>query len=233
VYIQLNPDANIDILMPGLERTPVIVMDNLATDLQPLLETAQQQEFTSPAQAAYPGVRAPLPHEYTKTLLQAIYSLITDLYKIPKHLQLYPQNQYYSLVSTAPEELARLQRVPHFDSLSPYYFAIMHYLAPGPRGGTGFFRHEPSGFENINASRFETFKASAEAYMAEHGEPPPRYQTESDQHFAVTETVSYQQNRLMIYPGTLLHSGLIEPDTDIDANPQTGRLTANLFIEFK
>nr|WP_220347645.1 DUF6445 family protein [Thalassotalea euphylliae] len=37
----------------------------------------------------------------------------------------------------------------------------------------------------------------------------------------------------MIFPGNLLHSTLVDNTNDISAIPETGRLTANIFIEFQ
>jgi hypothetical protein len=124
--------------------------------------------------------------------------------------------------------------MPHFDSTKPHYFAVMHYLNPGPFGGTSFYRHRPTQFENITASRQDRFIHAAQVYLASHGGKPPRkYVNGSDGHFELLESVPYQQNRLLIYPGTQLHSGNIDPSRDIDSDPRTGRLTANLFISFE
>ncbi|WP_260600382.1 DUF6445 family protein [Sphingomonas endolithica] len=37
-------------------------------------------------------------------------------------------------------------------------------------------------------------------------------------------------DRLVIYRGALLHSGIIPPDMPFSANPHAARLTANIFI---
>jgi hypothetical protein len=55
----------------------------------------------------------------------------------------------------------------------------------------------------------------------------------SDAHFTLYHAVDYRANRLVIYPGSLLHSGLIDPAHDIDDDPETGRLTANIFVDFE
>ena len=44
--------------------------------------------------------------------------------------------------------------------------------------------------------------------------------------------IDYRPNRLVVYPGCLLHSGLVNPVIDVDSNPRTGRLTANIFVDF-
>jgi len=38
-------------------------------------------------------------------------------------------------------------------------------------------------------------------------------------------------DRLAIYQGCLLHSGIIPPDMDFSDDPRRGRLTANIFIK--
>ena len=38
-------------------------------------------------------------------------------------------------------------------------------------------------------------------------------------------------DRLVIYRGNLLHSGIIPTDMPMSDHPRTGRLTANLFVK--
>lgn len=136
-------------------------------------------------------------------------------------------------MSTPPDELRPLQRVPHFDCNRAYYFAITHFLHDGTHGGTGLYRHNPTGFENITEDRLEEYIRGGEEYLQAHGDPRPEYFSKSDDHFELFESIDYKPNRLVVYPGTLLHSGLIDPATDIDPDPKTGRLTANIFVEFQ
>ncbi len=63
--------------------------------------------------------------------------------------------------------------------------------------------------------------------------PAQKYNDTSDEHFELIAEVEHRPNRLVAYPGNLLHSGLIRPDVDITPDPATGRLTANLFFHFK
>ena len=37
-------------------------------------------------------------------------------------------------------------------------------------------------------------------------------------------------DRLVIYQGSLLHSGIIPPGMSFSADPREGRLTANIFV---
>jgi hypothetical protein len=122
--------------------------------------------------------------------------------------------------------------LPHFDSTAPYYFALLHYLSPEPHGGTGLFGHRPTGLERITDASQADYLFAAAQYLSKYGTPPQRYCVKSDGHFELYQTLEYRQNRLVIYPGNLLHSSLVNPATDISASTSQGRLTANIFINF-
>ena len=59
------------------------------------------------------------------------------------------------------------------------------------------------------------------------------YQTGTNQQYELIDSIAYRANRLVIYPGNLLHSTLVDNTNDISANPEIGRLTANVFVEFQ
>ena len=52
----------------------------------------------------------------------------------------------------------------------------------------------------------------------------------SDEFFEQVAAVEAVPDRLLIYQGGLLHSGIIPPEMSFSADPRRGRLTANLFI---
>lgn len=124
-----------------------------------------------------------------------------------------------------------LQCLPHFDTPNPYHFAALLYLSYKSHGGTSLFRHIDSGFETISEQRCEPYFASANSYI-ETEYFKPSYIKASNRHFELIYEVPYKASRLVVYPGYILHSSLVQPNTDIDANAKTGRLTANLFLEF-
>ena len=218
----------------GNEKTPLIIIDDVAADLLPIRQCAYTQaHFSADNGSFYPGVRAPLPQAYVTDVLNLVYQLIYDVYQIPSSLSIKLQALYFSLISTPACELKPLQCLPHFDTPSPHYFALLHYLNDGPHGNTAFFRHIPTGFERINEERMPDYFKSAQPLVDDITRHPSGYCVESDSHYEIYHQVEYRPNRLVIYPGNLLHSTLVNPQTDIDANPRTGRLTSNIFIEFK
>jgi hypothetical protein len=231
--IVLNTHRNPDIRLVGNERTPVIVIDRPIVEAEPLIRAAAQHAgFHLDRRFAYPGLRAQLPDDYVDTMLPGLVSLLREVYEIPAEYEDRLIHRVFSLITTPPEDLAVLQRVPHFDTLNTHYFATVHYLDPGMHAGTGIFRHKPTGFERISDARYQTYVQAAESHMKTHGLPAAEYIRSSTDHYELIEEIEYEANRMVIYPGNLLHSGLIRPERDINPDPSRGRLTANLFIDF-
>ncbi len=229
--IRINPAATPTVTRAGNEQAAIIVTDDFLMDPSQLICIAQNADFAKDATSAYPGVRAPLPDDYVVSVIDAIEPLLRDVYSIPDGPA--PRHAgFFSLVATPPERLKVIQRLPHTDSRKPFFFAITHYLNPGDFAGTGLFRHRPTGFESVSEDRFNDFRLAGETFLRVYGEPPAAYINATTDHFELYHTIDYRANRLVAYRGRLLHSGLIEPTRDISANPETGRLTANLFLEF-
>lgn len=217
----------------GRESTPILVLDEVKGFTGALQQSAARSSFQPDGATMYPGLRAKMPREPALAILQGVYRQLYALYQIPSHLRLRPLQAYFSLVTKSPNELDALQRIPHFDTSNPYFFALLLYLNPGPHGATGFFRHRPTGYERIGEARVESYFDAADRYIATRGAPEQAYCTQSSGHYELYHQIDYRQHRLAIYPGNLLHSILVDAEHDIDHDPRTGRLTANIFFEFR
>ena len=53
----------------------------------------------------------------------------------------------------------------------------------------------------------------------------------SNQHYEQIGQIEGVRDRLAIYRGAMLHSGIIPPDMTFSNDPRAGRLTANIFIK--
>lgn len=233
-----NIDLNnkVQLLIIGKEETPVIVIDDFSPEPQKCIELAVKESFIPDPDrnVYYPGIRAFIRGEYGNSLLEAIAELVRNVYKVPTSFTLFPHAGNYSLVSQPEEQLEFLQTFPHFDSVKPNYFAVMHYLNPGEFGGTGIYRHKPTGYENITEERLSNYIDVAQNFIDTHEKNDPKYFTGSTDHFELIHKLDYKQNRLVIYPGNLLHSAFIDDcSRDLSSDPKTGRLTANFFIYFE
>ena len=232
--IQVNREASLQVLNVGIEKTPVIIIDNFAVDTTDIRDYACDSVNYGPdSTSAYPGIRGTLPRSYVREVLNKVYRLLFQVYSVPDNMGMRTVNTVYSLISTPESELSVAQRVPHFDSNGRFYLAILHYLNPGDFCATGLFRHKPTGFEKVLQARLAEFIQSSETFVRTHGSPPPTYINSSTDHFELYESIEYKPNRLVAYPGCLLHSGLVNPARDINSDPRTGRLTANIFVDFK
>lgn len=233
VDIQINSECRLETRIVGNEKTPIVIIDEPIQSTDALVQYAQQRaDFISGDDSSYPGIRAELPSAYADALGPQLIGMISHVFKIPPSARPHLVHQLFSLVALQPGELAPLQRLPHTDNRSPYYFATVHYLANGDHGGTGFFRHRLTGYECITNERYESFKSAETTHISVNGTPADKYINATDEHYELYAEVEYKPNRMAIYPGNVLHSGLIKPDRDIDADPATGRLTANLFFYF-
>ena len=229
--LSLNPKAQINVSYFGMESQPFLLIDEVLLHPHDLQAYATQQaQFLPPTQGSfYPGKNADLPNEYGHILCQAMLPFLTRVFGFPVR-----SNQAYSgflgLPTLADEALSPLQTIPHFDSVNPHKIAMVHYLCPETYGGTGFYRHKQTGFEYIDARRVNTYRQSVMSEL--EGQSHPQHVTEDIDNFTLIHKAEVKFNRLIAYRSTSLHAGLLG-HTPLAHDPQTGRLTANSFIEPK
>lgn len=135
----------------------------------------------------------------------------------------------FSLVTTRPEALQPVQRVPHFDSPDPSIVAILHYLRVPEGSGTAFYRHRSTGIERVANDNVARLAAAADRELTK-SPPDVAYMSGSDAFFEEIARVEAVADRLIIYQGSLLHSGIIPQGMNFSSDPREGRLTANLFV---
>lgn len=221
------------IYIVGDLRIPVVVIDGFAKSTERLKEIAATSTSFSPERATYyPGQRANLPEKYIQNCLRSLVPIFYELYKIDRSFVPKVMDSVYSLISKKPNELEPVQTVPHFDTPSPNMIATVHYLNEGVRGGIGFFKHKETQFDYVDEGRKERYFKSLNAYFDKNDTSSHGYCTTQHNEFECHQVLEYKPNRLIAFPGYLLHSVIVNEKTDIDANPRTGRLTANLFLEF-
>ncbi|MDT8999917.1 DUF6445 family protein [Paucibacter sp. APW11] len=213
----------------------VVLIDDFLEDPQALLAEARASRFEPyPKQSAhkgYPGVRAEAPADYTANLVQLVEPLIKLNFKVPEDLPLHKSICAFSLTTMPPDTLGPLQRTPHFDASTPYHMAVLLYLCDGQHGGTGFYRHKATGIQQVtHANRDDYIDCYREEL--ERRPPPARYFDRGDEHFDFLGMLPAKFNRLVVYPGSLLHSACINPSISLSSDPMRGRLTLNSFFDF-
>jgi hypothetical protein len=219
--------VHIRLIYQGAEREPVLVIDDYSAHPDALREEASRAAFAVTA-PHYPGLRADLDRAYFKGLIDALVEPICEAFGFRQGVRV--DGGWFSMVTTPPERLTLFQRLPHFDGLERNTLAALHYLSSPEHGGTAFYRHRPTGFETMDAARFATYRPMLEREIGARGLPKPAYFNGSDDLFEEIARYDAAFNRLIIYRGCSLHSGVIPVDFDFSADPAQGRLTINTFL---
>lgn len=211
--------------LQGHEREPVVIIDGFAPDPQRLRDAAELLRF-APMGEHYPGVRATVPPALLKPLLEALAPLLAATFGGAYAVA----DAFYSIVTTPPEQLTPIQRLPHFDGVEPGRLALLYYLAEDAPGGTAFYRHRATGFETVSAARLAAYKAALAADLQHSGTPPPAYCDASSPLFEQVARYDGVFNRAIVYRSHTLHCADLPPGSCFDADPARGRLTVNTFL---
>ncbi len=219
--------GNVRVEKVGNERTQVIHIADFFKDPDEVASAATSQKFER-INPHYPGVRAPVESDLLKRLISTVAEHFP---KLSSGLNAkWNGAAWYSIVTCPPEQLTPIQRLPHFDGFDEKQVAVMIYLDHTEHGGTAFFRHRSTGFERVTEARYPEYKQKLERDVSRTGLPPARYITDGAPHFEKIGESDATYNSLIIYPGTLLHSGVIRNDAPLLADPANGRLSINGFF---
>ena len=210
----------------GVERQPLVVIDDFAPDPEALRAAAFAGRFET-AGEHYPGIRAPLPADYFSGQQAVLATVLREVFGHRQTMRVLDAS--FSIVTTPPAALATAQRLPHVDAVEPGRIALVHYLSCGG-GGTAFYRHRATGFEVIDEARAPVYYARLNAELRDGGAPAAGYIAGDTPLFEQTALVEPRHNRALIYRSALLHSGAIPPQATLSGDPATGRLTVTAFI---
>lgn len=216
----------------GQSRQPVVSVDGITGDVAAAVATAAALAPFPVSRTYYPGLRRIFTETdtaafaYACGLLEAAAPFIGGGFDADRFDLI---EASFSIVTASPGALTPAQRAPHFDSFDPNYIAVLHYLADTPGSGTAFYRQRSTGIELVDDANRDAFVTAARAESADLA----GYTNASNVHFEQIGRIDAVPDRLVIYRGALLHSGIIPPDMKLSADPRQGRLTANLFIRIQ
>jgi hypothetical protein len=160
-FIEFNKNYLHSIDYIGLERRPVLVVENFLESAGVLIDIAATSGNFAEPENLYPGKLLTVPRSFLELLLQNLGTLICDTFGVqPKNFRIVRSN--FSIVLTPPHKLISAQTKPHIDTVSGAAIASIFYLCGLDKGGTSFYRHRATGFESIDESRenkYNTFLA--------------------------------------------------------------------------
>lgn len=217
----------------GTSESPVVIIDEFSGTVENVARIAESLAPFPPIKGNYyPGVRRMIgvsdkqAHSYVLEACERAAPFIGGAFEV-QDFRL--SEASFSVVTTPPDRLQPRQRVPHFDSSDQNLFALLHYLRVPAGTGTAFYRHRSTGIERVtNDNRERFFAASGPELETLPGDSG--YVNGSTECFEEIGRVDAVPDRLIIYHGSLLHSGVIPADMVLSLDPRKGRLTANLFV---
>jgi len=221
------------LLRLGNSQSPVVVIDEFTGDSEAIARIADSLAPFPPIQGNYyPGTRRIITETDTEAFayLYEACRLVAPFIGGAFEVQGFGLAEgSFSIVTVKPDQLVPVQRQPHFDSPEQNVFAMLHYLRVPSGSGTAFYRHRATGTERVtpaNVDRFATIARAESKKLLDHS----GYMHGSDEFYEQIGAVEAVPDRLVMYHGSLLHSGVIPPEMSFSADPREGRLTANFFL---
>jgi hypothetical protein len=209
-----------------------VIIDDFTGAVEEIARIADSLAPFPPSRNFYPGVRRMIreadkqAHSYVLNLCEQAAPFIGGAFDVESFRL---TEASFSVVTTPPDQLHVGQRAPHFDTFDPRQLALLHYLRVPPGTGTAFYRHRSTAIERVTEENRDGYLSASgrelETLPADSG-----YISGSDGFFEQIGKVDAVPDRLIIYPSTLLHSGIIPPGMRFSSDPREGRLTANLFV---
>jgi hypothetical protein len=221
------------LLKVGISNSPIVIIDDFTGDSEDVARLADElAPFPPMERNYYPGLRRVITpvdgkaNSYVVAACERAAPFIGGAFDVTRFDL---DEASFSLVTLKPHELQPVQKAPHFDSPDQNVFALLHYLRVPPQSGTAFYRHRATGIERITAANLDHYVAAAKREQ-EIIASRPGYFSGSDQFYEEIGRVGAVADRVLIYHGSLLHSGIIPAGMNFNADPKKGRLTANFFL---
>ena len=216
----------------GNTQTPVVVIDDFSGSLERILEIAEQLAPFPRHTNYYPGLRRiftaadTAANAYVEESCERAAQFIADAFGFDAFDLV---EASFSMVTLQPTELNVPQRAPHFDTTDQKDLALLHYLRAPSNSGTAFFRQRTTGIERVTELNVSAYVPVAEVQIAQLP-PDAGYFHGSDGFYEQIGAVEAVPDRMVIFQGSLLHSGIIPPDMPLTGDLRQGRLTANIFV---
>jgi len=221
------PEPTLSIRRMGREGEPLVVIDRFSGQVEQLLAQGRAAQYRH-AGASYPGIRSWVDPGFLDRQRPLMMHVMQRVFGFTRGVRL--DASTFSLVTLAESELAPLQRIPHYDHAGGEVIAVMLYLLGPESGGTAFYRHRRTGFETVTPAREATYNAALAQDEREHGIPPVRFHHGDSAWFEQIDEVEARPDRLVLYRGRQLHSGVIPDPAALSSDPAEGRLTINMFL---
>lgn len=226
-----NPRPRIQVV-PITPARACIVVDDALLEPERWVDhaVAHRDAFIDSPHNAFPGPELALPEPAQAQLAAFFAQHIRGHFDAQRTLRTHAR---LSLTTRRPEELQPRQWLCHVDrlGLAPgecIVASVLYLFRDTSLGGTGFYVPQRP-LADIVALVHASATLPADRFAAEYG-VEPGYMTASNAWFRKVQSIAPRWNRLIFYPGTVMHSGDITAPQRLDPDPRRGRLTVNGFF---
>lgn len=227
----LNERAEAKLTRIGQRAIAVARIDDVLCHAESVADLGFAQSYSGDRTNLYPGLRAAMPESFSSALRSWLPPILQRNGMLEDGQVIQRDSSYFSVVTTPCRDLLPIQRIPHYDSTDPKLLAIVIYLCDTPFGGTSFYRHRRTGYEEITEANRENYQIALDHDMRLHGPPPREYMNGSNRLFETIFSNELRFNSAIVYPGRVLHAGNIERHFDAPQDKSGWRLTITALLQ--
>ena len=225
-----NHNAQVELVRIGRCGIEVSVIENVLHDPTGVAALGFAQSYAEDRGNLYPGLRAAMPESFSTSFRAWLTPILRRNGVLESNQTIARDASFFSVVTTASEDLLPIQCIPHYDSTDPNLFAAVIYLC-GPRfSGTAFYRHRRTGYEEITEQNVGNYQLALNTDMRIHGAPPKDYINGDSPLFETVFSNELKFNGAIVYPARILHAARIEKQFSSPKDRSEWRLTVTALL---
>jgi hypothetical protein len=225
-----NNDAPVQVAHIGRRGITIALIDNVLDDPQGVAALGFAQSYTEDRGNLYPGVRSAMPASFSAALRTWLTQILQRNGVLQANQAIYRDSSFFSVVTTASQDLLPVQRIPHYDSTDPQLLAAVIYLCDTRFSGTSFYRHRRTGYEEITEENQNNYHIALDNDLRKYGVPDKEYMNGDTAAFETIFCGPLRFNRAIVYPGRALHAGNIARQLSPPRDQTEWRLTITALL---
>ena len=228
---EFNNDAPVEVAHIGRRGLTVTLIDEALRDPQSVVNLGFAQPYAEDRSNLYPGMRAPMPESFSTAFRAWLTPILRRNGVLQPNQAIQRDSSFFSVVTTATQDLLPIQRIPHYDSTDPLLLAAVIYLCDTRFSGTSFYRHRRTGYEEITAENQDNYRIALDSDLRKYGPPDKQYMNGDSFLFEAIFCSQLRFNRAIVYPGRALHAGNIARGFTPPLAQTEWRLTITALLE--
>jgi hypothetical protein len=226
-----NDNAEVELVRVGRRGIKVSVIDNVLRDPEGVAALGFVQSYAEDRGNLYPGMRAAMPEGFSTSFRSWLTQILQRNGALESHRVICGDTSFFSVVTTASQDLLPIQRIPHYDSTDPSLFAAVIYLCSPRFSGTAFYRHRKTGYEEITEENAGNYRIALNTDMRIHGAPQKEYINGDTALFETVFSNELKFNSAVVYPARVLHAAKIEKGFHSPKDRSEWRLTVTALLK--